>query len=297
MLAALSDTGARVRALARNPERLEGMLPPEDVVGGTLDDDHALQALTEGADRIIHCAGAVRGATREQFDAVNVAGAARVAGHARESGAEGFLLISSLAAREPQLSPYAASKHAGETAVGEALGDLPLFVIRPPAVYGPGDREMLPLLKTMARGTAPVFGSPDARFSLVFVDDLARAASAWAAADAPPRGLLEIDDGRTRGYSWTEFAAGIESITGRPVRLRQIPPFVLNLPAAVNGLAGKLGLVSPMLTPGKLRELRHPDWVCRAGGPELIPGWKPEIGLHEGLLATPGWQQPSGAGA
>lgn len=294
ILAALSEEGVRVRALARDPARLEGVLAPGDVVGGALDDDDALKALTDGADRVIHCAGAVRGATREQFDAVNVAGAARVANHARVSGADRFLLISSLAAREPHLSPYAASKRAGEDAVGEALGGLPLFVIRPPAVYGPGDREMLPLLKTMARGTAPVFGSPDAHFSLIFVDDLARAAVAWTKADAPPLGLLEIDDGKAGGYSWTEFAAGIETITGRPVKLRPVPAFVLNVPATINGLAGRLGLMSPMLTPGKLRELRHPDWVCRAGTPELIPGWKPRIGLQEGLRRTPGWQQAPG---
>jgi nucleoside-diphosphate-sugar epimerase len=297
MLAALSDSGVRVRALARDPKRLDGVLAAGNVVRGSLDEDEALAALTAGAHRVIHCAGAVRGATREQFDAINVAGAARVAHHARNAGAGGLLLVSSLAAREPHLSPYASSKRAGEAAVKKALGELPLFVIRPPAVYGPGDREMLPLLKTMARGTAPVFGPPDARFSLIFVDDLAAAAAAWATADTPPTGLFEIHDGKADGYSWLEFAAGIEAITGRPVKLRHIPSFVLDVPAAVNGLAGRLGLVSPMLTPGKLRELRHPDWVCRAGAPRLLPGWKPRVGLHEGLLSTPGWRPVSGDAA
>ena len=290
MLAALRQADCRVRALARDPGRLAGLVDATDIVHGSLDDEEALGALVRDADAVIHCAGAVRGVTREQFDAVNVAGAARVAQQASASGVQRFLLISSLAAREPALSPYASSKRGGETAVASALGTMPLFVIRPPAVYGPGDKEMLPLLKSMARGTAPVFGSPDARFSLVFVDDLARAAAAWAAAPVPPEGLLEIHDGKADGYGWPEFAAEIEALTGRPVTLRRIPGALLNVPAAVNALVGRTGLHAPMLTPGKLRELRHPDWVCRTGSPELIPGWSPRVGLRDGLQLTPGWR-------
>ena len=290
MVAALARAGCRVRALARDPGRLAEIIEAPDIVHGSLGDEEALAALVRDADAVIHCAGAVRGVTREQFDAVNVAGAARVARHASAAGAKRFLLISSLAAREPELSPYAASKRGGEKAVADALGTVPLFVIRPPAVYGPGDKEMLPLLKTMARGTAPVFGSPDARFSLIFVDDLARAAAAWAVAAPPPEGLLEIHDGRTDGYGWREFAAEVEALTGRPVTLRRVPGVLLNVPAAANALVGRLGLHVPMITPGKLRELRHPDWVCRAGSAELIPGWSPEVGLREGLQLTPGWR-------
>lgn len=290
MLAALGEAGCRVRALAREPGRLAGLVDAPDIVHGSLDDEEALAALVRDADAVIHCAGAVRGVTHEQFDAVNVAGAARVARHARAAGAQRFLLISSLAAREPALSPYAASKRGGEKAVTDELGTVPLFVIRPPAVYGPGDKEMLPLLKSMARGTAPVFGSPDARFSLVFVDDLARAAAAWAAAPVPLEGLLEIHDGKIDGYGWREFAAEIEALTGRPVTLRRVPSAFLSVPAAVNATIGRLGLHAPMLTPGKLRELRHPDWVCRAGSAELIPGWSPRVGLRDGLLLTPGWR-------
>jgi nucleoside-diphosphate-sugar epimerase len=289
MLAALGEAGFRARVLAREPGKLAGLIDASAVVHGSLDDDRALGALVEGADAVIHCAGAVRGVTRAQFDAVNVAGAARLAGHARAAGANRLLLISSLAAREPGLSPYAASKRGGETAVAEAAAGVPLFVIRPPAVYGPGDKEMLPLLKSMARGTAPVFGSPEARFSLIFVDDLAAAAVAWAGAPQPPEGLLEIHDGKPEGYGWREFAAEIEALTGRPVVLRPVPKALLNVPAALNALAGRLGLHAPMLTPGKLRELRHPDWVCRAGSADLVPGWAPRIGLRDGLQLTPGW--------
>ncbi len=100
----------------------------------------------------------------------------------------------------------------------------------------------------------------------------------------------ESHDGKVDGYGWAEFAAEIEALTGRPVTLRPVPKILLDVPAAVNALAGRLGLTVPMLTPGKLRELRHPDWVCRAGTAALIPGWAPKIGLREGLRRTPGWR-------
>ena len=74
-----------------------------------------------------------------------------------------FISISSLAAREPHLSPYAESKKKGEEILAKRAGDRPWAVLRPPAVYGPGDKELLPLFRWMFRGIGPVLGPPEAR--------------------------------------------------------------------------------------------------------------------------------------
>lgn len=286
--ALLHDRGYRLRILARDPARLRGLERNAEVVTGSLSDGHALDSLTEGAQAVVHCAGSVRGVTREQFDQVNVTGAAACAEAARRANVDRFLSMSSLAAREPGLSAYAASKRAGEDAVSENAGSMPVAIIRPPAVYGPGDREMLPLFRLMARGIAPVFGSRAARFSLIFVDDIARAVEAWVANGEPIVGRFEIDDGKAEGYDWTEVCEAVSSITGKPVRQVIIPRALLSLPAGVNSLLGRLTGYAPMLSLGKLRELRHPDWVCRQGR-TFIEGWAPRVALSDGLKLTPGW--------
>jgi nucleoside-diphosphate-sugar epimerase len=285
----LGEAGFRLRVLARDPARLNPTAAQAGIVQGSLSDDAALSKLMAGATAVVHCAGSVRGVTREQFYRVNVYGTAACAAAARRAGTGRFLSISSLAAREPQLSAYAASKRAGEDAVLDAAGDIPVTIVRPPAVYGPGDREMLPLFRLMARGFAPVFGSPKARFSLIFVDDIARAIEAWLQSERPAEGLFEIDDGKIDGYDWKEVCDAVTSITGRLVHQVRIPRALLSFPAGINSFLGRHTDYAPMLSLGKVRELRHPDWVCREGR-SFVAGWTPCIQLPQGLAATPGWR-------
>jgi uncharacterized protein YbjT (DUF2867 family) len=90
-------------------------------VQGDLDDERSLRALVSGADAIVHCAGTVRGADAASFERINADGTRRLVDAAATlPDAPRFLLMSSLAARTPQLSPYAASKRHGEAAVEAA---------------------------------------------------------------------------------------------------------------------------------------------------------------------------------
>ena len=286
----LQDAGIRHRLLVRDPQRLRDLRGEYELVRGDLGNADALDQLMEGATAVIHCAGSVRGVTREQFDRANSTGAGACARAATTAGVERFLLISSLAAREPGISPYAASKREGEIAVLRESGDMAVTIFRPPAVYGPGDKELLPLLKIMAKGRVPVFGSADARFSFIYVEDLAEATVTWLKTDTSENQIFEIDDGKKGGYGWSDFAETVAAITGRSVTPIRLPKAVLAVPAAVNWVLGRLSLYSPMLTPGKVRELSHPDWVCRTGATGALPGWRPRHTLREGLIDTPGWR-------
>ena len=143
----------------------------------------------------------------------------------------------------------------------------------------------------MARGYAPVFGGLDARFSLLFVRDLADAVVRWILAEETPTGIFEPDDGREGGYDWPAIAGVVADLTGRPVRPVKLPVGLLSLPAALNYAAGRVTGFAPMLTPGKLRELRHDDWVCQRDGLNAAIGWQPGHDLRAGLLETPGWRR------
>lgn len=290
LLRELAGGGREIRALFRSrPAPSGGAASGGRVewVRGSLDDAESLLRLTRGVEAVIHCAGAVRGATREQFDRVNSEGVARLVRAARKSRPQPrFLLISSLAAREPQLSFYAASKRRGEEALRAAGEGMGWSVLRPPAVYGPGDREMRPLFEAMRRGVAPILGRRDARFSMLFVADLAAAVRQLIDQPHWEPGPFELHDGRAGGYAWRDVITTFARVTRRPVRPVPVPAILLKTVAAANqAFARRLGY-APMLTPGKVRELTHPDWVCADAPFRKATGWVPRVGLEEGLRRT-----------
>jgi nucleoside-diphosphate-sugar epimerase len=291
----LCAAGWRVRALVRSPSHaapLEQM--GVALVPGNLEDLESLRQLVRGCDAVVHCAGSVRGVTREQFDRVNVKGVQRITRAAREQEEPPrFLALSSLAAREPRLSPYAASKQRGEEALAECAGGMPWMALRPPAVYGPGDKELLPLFQAMARGLAPLIAPEEARFSVIYVADLAAAILQWLEREQAVEGVYELHDGQPGGYSWDDVIAIVEEITSRPIRRLRIPTPLLQLPALFNWAAGQLFPYAPMLTPGKVRELRHTDWVVDNGAIESAFDWRPRTDLRQGLRLTPGWFRDS----
>ena len=280
-----------LRVLVRNPRKASSRtFSDAEIIHGDLADPDSLHRLVNGADAVVHCAGSVRGATRAHFDRVNVEGTRSVL-HAIKAGTTSprLLSISSLAAREPQLSFYAASKHRAEQVLKEDGSGIAWTVLRPPAVYGPGDRELLPVFRLMARGIALTPGLPTARFSMLHVDDLSSAVIAWLGSDLVAEGVYTIDDGRDNGYDWHDVAKVVGELCNRKVRIVRAPSWLLDVPARVNSRIGSLFGTAPMLTPEKLRELRHHDWVCDNIEFQRSTGWRPKVKLAEGLRATPNW--------
>lgn len=287
----LSDRGFSVRALVRSSRKASlPALVGTEIVVGDLANQESLQNLVTGADAIIHCAGNVRGATQAQFDDVNVEGTRNILRAIKSTAITPRLLaISSLAAREPQLSFYASSKRRAEQVLHDEGSDVPWTILRPPAVYGPGDRELLPLFRLMSRGIALTAGPPSARFSMLFVEDLSAAVIAWLLGDIVTEGTYAIDDGQPRGYDWHDVSRIVSRLCGRKIRVVQTPSWLLDIPAWVNSRLGITFGTSPMLTPQKLRELRHNDWVCDGTEFQQTFDWEPIVQLEKGLRSTPNW--------
>lgn len=281
----LQSAGLRVRALVRPTSAAAPLPAGVERVPGSLQDAESLRRLVRGARAVVHCAGAVRGASAGDFDPVNVEGVARLAcATMAESASPAIVHLSSLAARHPELSAYAASKRAGE----QALCAAPAWtVLRPPAVYGPGDRELRPLLRWMARGFAPMVGPRRGRFSLIYVDDLAEAVTRLVLMGGTGR-VFELDDGQPSGYAMDDVVAAAERYRGRAIVRVPVPASLLGGLAWLNVVGARIRGRAPMLTPGKVREIFHPEWTCDNTALADATGWRPRIRLDEGLRRTLG---------
>ena len=271
------DAGHHVRALTRRPQ------PPRDGVvwiDGALDLPDSLLSLVAGADAVIHVAGVIN-ADAAAFEAGNVVGTGAILAAAEAAAIPRFVHVSSLAAREPSLSLYGASKARSEGLVDASPASS--AIVRPPAVYGPGDRETLDLFRMARRGQ--IFVPPGGRLSLIHVDDLARLLLALAATDAP--GLtIEPDDGRPGGWSHREFGDALARAVGVPARTVAVPRFLMSIGARLDRLVRG---TNAKLTPDRVAYFCHPDWVAsplNAAPPEL---WTARIDTDQGLADTARW--------
>lgn len=273
-----------MRALVRAPEKAAELASQGvSLIQGDLHNPEALHQLVEGSFAVIHAAGAVRGSSRSAFDHINVAGTATlIAAIKAQPLPPSLLLLSSLAAREPQLSWYAGSKRAAEEIL-EQEHSLDWVILRPPAVYGPGDKEMLPVFLMMARGIALAPGSSAARLSLIHVSDLVVAILACLDSADTRHQTLSLDDGKVDGYDWHELAEIAGATWGRRVRVYQAPSWLLDTVARFNLTLARIAGRAPMLTPPKLRELRHGNWVVDNQAITAATGWMPTVGLRDGL--------------
>jgi 2-alkyl-3-oxoalkanoate reductase len=285
----LVQDGWRVRALARRPDTALSELGAE-IVHGTLEDAASLHALAESANAMVHCAGAIRAATQEAFVQVNRDGTLRIAqAILAQPRPPRLLLMSSLAARAPELSAYAASKRMAEGAVRQMLGRQAEFcIVRPPAVYGPGDRATLPIFRQLQRGLLLV-PAADARFSLLYVEDLAQIVAHLLDAPSWNGEVIEPDDGRG-GYCWADLARTAGDHLQKRVRTVPVPWLALWLPAALAQLMGAVVQRAPIITLGKLRELYHANWVCQATSGTLLSAAAPQrVAFDKGFAATLAW--------
>jgi uncharacterized protein YbjT (DUF2867 family) len=199
-----------------------------------------------------------------------------------------FVFVSSLAAREPQLSKYGASKRHAEKLV--SASGLDWTIVRPPAIYGPRDREMLELFKLAKWGVVPM--PPQGRASLIHVEDLARLLLALVPArEDVTRQVFEPDDGKRDGWSHRELAKAIGWALGRR-------PWVPHLSKPMLGRLARLDKAlrgdKAKLTPDRVGYMTHPDWVCTPRKRPPTGLWMPEVATLDGLRTTAKWYREKG---
>lgn len=275
--------GYELRALTR------GWKPPEDAVDwidGALDRPDSLVKLASNADAVIHVAGVING-SKQMFDAANVTGTAAMIDAARKAGVRRFIHISSLAAREPQLSDYGWSKARSERLV--AASGLEWTIIRPPAVYGPGDRETLELFKMARRGFVAL--PPGGHFSVIHVEDLCRLILKVIDEPDTISETYEPDDGSEGGWQHRHFAQVLGQVFGKNATTIAMPRRMLHGLSRLDSMFRRGGA---KLTADRVNYFCHPDWVVTAERRPAAALWQPQVETLAGLRATADWYRAEG---
>jgi nucleoside-diphosphate-sugar epimerase len=276
--------GREVQALARRPQPQR---PGIRWIEGSLADADALRRLVSGADCLVHVAGVINARDPADFESGNVEGTLAMLAAATAAGVTRFVHVSSLAAREPKLSLYGASKARAEELVRRS--GLDWAIVRPPAIYGPGDRETLELFR-MAKLRLMLL-PPRGRVSILHVDDLARLLLALAQSAEPSGIILEPDDGRPGGWTHKQMAQAIGRAVGRRNLSMSVPATMLRLGAVVDQLVRR---ERAKLSADRAAYFSHRDWVVSAALRPPADLWRAQVPTEQGLAETAAWYRSEG---
>lgn len=253
-----------------------------DWIDGDLGSRDALERLVDGADAVIHAAGTINASSAAAFEKGNVAGTLAMLAAATAGGVRRFIHVSSLAAREPKLSLYGASKAKAEELVHSS--GLDWAIVRPPAVYGPGDKETLELFRMAKLGL--MLMPPKGRVSVIHADDLSRLLIALCDPLAPSNKLIEPDDGKSGGWTHREFARALAAAVGTNAAVISSPGMLLRMAARADQfLRGE----KAKLTVDRAAYFSHRNWVVEPKRAAPTKLWRPGIDTLTGLADTADW--------
>lgn len=261
-----------------------------------------LDRLVDGADAVVHAAGATRASTRAELIASNVTLTARVVDAARRGGARRLVFISSQAAAGPAtavdrptsedmepapVEDYGRSKLEAERMIG-AAADVPFAIVRPAAVYGPYDRDFLAMFRLAKRGMAIHAANRDQWISIVHVDDVAAGVVlASTRAEAVGRTFFVAND---HPVQWRDLFDAAAQSAGRRIRADvEVPSWLVRGGAVVGDVVSRVSGRAGLLTSAKVALTAPPFWICSAQRIRRELGFTTATSLPDGLAETFRW--------
>jgi nucleoside-diphosphate-sugar epimerase len=306
---ALSARGDEVRALVRKTSNTEHLkkLPRVELFEGSIEQVDRVSEAVDGVDAVVHSAGIVKARSTDEFFAVNVGGTSNLVEAARKRGKslKRFVHVSSLEAcgpsadgtpvpadQENPVTAYGRSKLAAEKVVLSAKDQMPVVILRPAAIYGPRDVEILDAFKSIQRGLFPVINGGRSKTIWIYATDCANACVRAIDADVPSGGVYFVDDG-CGAIAMSQMFADFERALGKKAIRAPLPMPVLRTVARGVEAFGRLTNRPVMLTREKADMLVQ-DWVCSSESTRKDLGWQPAVPWSEGVPKAIAWYRDHG---
>jgi nucleoside-diphosphate-sugar epimerase len=305
----LTERGHTVRALVRkssNRKHLE-TLERLEFAEGSVEDRASVEKAVDGVDAVVHSAALVKARNEAEYRRTNVEGTKNLVEASRPRGKQlaRFVHVSSLEAggpseagdpvplhQETPVTAYGRSKLAAEKVALEAKHELPVTILRPGAIYGPRDQEILEAFKSVKRGLKPTVAGGKALGSFIFAPDCAEVVARALEVDTPSGSIFHVVDDTP--VTQTEFLGYIEDALQKKALIGvSLPRFVLKTVSHGVKAFGAVTNRAVMLTPEKA-EMLLMHWVGSSEHAQKAFGWKPTVALPEGVKETLKWYREHG---
>lgn len=308
LVSRLAAEGWRVRALVRPTSHTQALRQlGVELHSGDLADAASVRAAVQGTEVVFHLAALTWARSSEEFRRANVVGTQHVAdavAAAAEPRPRRVVYLSSYAACGPStperprtlqdaprpLTEYGRSKLAGEGAM-EALrtGETEVVVLRAPAVYGPGDRALLPYFRIVKWGFAPAPAGGERRLHMLYVEDLARSLVRAATA---PEGTYPV--AAPNAHTWAALTAAISRAVGRRPVAVPLPPPLVRFAAVATEAVGRLAGRAVAFNREKAEEMLAAAWTCDVSASAALLPPAEATPLNAGISTTVEWYRNRG---
>jgi nucleoside-diphosphate-sugar epimerase len=306
LIKSAQKAGLEVHAAVRSTSKLSQLdsLAPKYIYPDFRSKESLVKHLEEGQYAyIVHAAGATKAKNQEEYNAVNAGYTRNLALAAAESKIDlkKFVFLSSLAAQGPSayqeyqlfsesrtpnpVTAYGKSKLLAEQYLADV--ELPMAVLRPTAVYGPGEKDLFVVFKMLQDGLDAYIGNNPQRFSFVYVQDLVNATMLALKAENKKEHIYNISDGNV--YNRYELADTFKALLGKKTLRFHIPEGIVKVVANLMELAYANSEKAPVLNKEKLNELTAPNWACSIEAAKKDLNYSPVYNLKTGLAESMPW--------
>jgi nucleoside-diphosphate-sugar epimerase len=315
LLKVLRERGWFMRCLVRDLARTKDLATlGAELLQGSLHDAESLKRAVGDVDVVFHVAGRVAAIRRQEFFLDNVEGTRALLQVCAElSSPPMVVMVSSLAAGGPSqpgtprretdesvpVSAYGKSKLAAEQAALEFADRVPISIIRPPVVFGPGDRNSLQLFKSVRMTRVhPTPGFRHMPMSIVHVADLCGALIQIAEGGSraqrinPARGIYYITSGPTITYG--EMGQLASRALGCAVLVLPTPKAAFWFTGGIGEILGRLRRRPGLINWDKMREATASGWECSDEKLRRELAYLPAKPLEERFAETVAWYRENG---
>ncbi len=301
LVKALIEKGDEVRCLVRRTSNVNGLdQPGVEFVYGDLLDKAAIAKAVQDIDAVYHLGGEVYSLIVKDFHRVNVEGTKNLLDACMSNAIQRFVFFSSIAASGPNrdkkkplresdscnpITPYGVSKLESEKIVLDYFRKykLPVVIVRPPTVYGPGQSDVLSkFFQRVNKGSFFIFGNGEYLRSLCYIKNLIDGAILAGTKSEAIGEIFFISDKKI--YNFKEIVCAIAEVQGHDVALHTLPPFIAHFFLSLFNFLIKFININIMrfYTIGTMGV----NLGCEISKAEKVLAYDPKISLKQGLSIT-----------